>query len=92
MERSLKNYTYLKDVVIVIPDTPQFGNTLIVLPEEHQVHHIQHGTVMALGKKCKADLKVGDKVIIDLYVGTRIVFDGITHIVYDSSDIRGKIL
>lgn len=79
---------YLKDVVITeLLEEKSIGS--IVLPETAQRYHIQRAKVLALGKKCryKADLKVGDTVLVSTYVGTRTQWDSKDVIVFDSEDL-----
>lgn len=86
-----KQPKYLGDIVIVIVKV-ELQSGVIVLPQDHRQHHMQPAEVVGIGSTCslKDDLKVGELVIVDLHLGTRIKLDGKEAIVYDTEDIKGK--
>ena len=92
------NIQPLFDRVVICPQTEANVTTSgIVLPETSQ-ERPQTGKVVAVGSgitfegdKLEMQVKVGDIVLFNKYIGTEIKIDNVTHIVLRQIDILGVV-
>lgn len=85
---------WLKDVVVVkFHDNGYDGNLVLPIDIKHTEKYCQ-AEVIAIGSKFrfKDDVKVGDYVIVDSWLGTRRTYDKIGEAVtFDGEDIQALI-
>jgi len=86
---------WLRDVVLVrFPDNGYKGETLVLPTGIKHATRVVEAEVLAVGTKFrhKDDIKVGDKILCDSYLGNRRVFDDIGEVcTFDGEDIIAKI-
>ena len=86
---------WLRDVVLVrFPDNGYKGETLVLPTGIKHATRVVEAEVVAVGTKFrhKDDIKVGDKILVDSYLGNRRTFDDLGEVcTFDGEDIIAKI-
>lgn len=85
---------WLRDVVLVqFTDNSYHGPLVLPVGIKHY-ERIGTATIVAIGSKFryKDDIKIGDRVYVDTYLGNRRSFDGKEFVTFDGEDILGVVL
>lgn len=85
---------WLKDVVVVKFHDNGYKGHLVLPPGIKHADRIGKAEVVAVGSKFrhKDDIKIGDWVYIDTYLGTRRQVEGLGDVVvYDGEDVLGVV-
>lgn len=87
---------WLKDVVVVrFPDNGYQGEILVLPAGIKHATRVVEAEVITLGSKFryKDDIKKGDRILVDSYLGTRRTFDDLGDVcVYDGEDVIAKVV
>lgn len=74
-------------IIIKVKPHKQATNSGIIIPQTVEREQQTTGFIVAIGSKVTSDVKVGDRLLVSKYSGTKTTFEGEDYLVVREPDI-----